>query len=212
MRTRLRLSRHITRQSVPVKLEQIEGTPTPPTPNNVIYSRVMAHCPRRMVALDIGAYHGEWTRLMAKDFRWVHAWEVRPQNRVILREKLPGNATLHHCGLSVAVGNERFILRKGYAQSEALGRSGVMEQHRVLPLDAYEFQDPVDLIKLDVDGGERNVIYGAVKTFEQHKPLLCIETKFLNDWGKSDLKKRIGYKLLERVSEIDEVWVASDKP
>lgn len=208
MKTRLLLSTSTTPRSVPVKLEQKVGNPTPPTPNHVIYGRVLAHCPRRGVALDIGAYHGEWTRLMAKDFRWVHSWEVRPANRLAMLTDFPPNATMHYCGLSAGTGIERFIIRRDYAQSEALGRDGPIEDYRVMPLDAYEFQDPIDFVKIDVDGGERNVIYGARNTFDKHRPLLCIETKFLNDWGKADLKERIGYKLLERVSEIDEVWVA----
>jgi FkbM family methyltransferase len=188
-----------------VKLEQIQGTPTV-VDNRPIYESALAYCPKRRVALDIGAYQGEWSRMLAQDFGSVYAWEIRGANRAILRRDKPDNVVVLDVGLGSGHGVDQFTLRGGYAQHVALGRSGKVLEFEVTPLDSYQLL-VADFMKIDVDGSERNVIYGAVETIKRCKPVIVIETKFLNELGKRDLLGLIGYESVAKVSPIDEVWV-----
>jgi FkbM family methyltransferase len=187
-----------------VKIEQIG--PPQVTDNRPIYEAVLPYCTRRRIALDIGAYHGEWSRLMAKDFGSVYAWEIRGANRAMLLRDKPDNVVVMDVGLGSGHGIDLFSIRNGYAQHLALGREGRTFEYEVVPLDSYQLL-VADLIKIDVDGSERNVLYGAVETIKRCKPVIVIETKFLNEWGRQDLLDLIGYESVAKVSPIDEVWV-----
>src|SRR5581483_2657298 len=66
----------------------------------------------------------------------------------------------------------------------------------------------VDLIKLDIEGGERDALFGAAKTLEAHRPvLLCeIEPARILPWGYAptdivDFVRGLGYE-----------WFALDGP
>jgi len=198
---------------VPVNLQQVENLKKiTPESNRLIYSRVPLPKKRR-TALDIGAFVGEWSNLLAEDFKVVVAFEVRENNRAMLRKNASPNVIVQSIGLGRQIEMAEFVLRGAgpgggrYAQHSSLGRSGPREVLPVMNLDAYGF-DSVDLIKIDVDGSERDVIYGGVETFWRCKPPLVIETKFLNPWGKADLLRLINYRVHSKVSPIDEVWVA----
>ena len=45
---------------------------------------------------------------------------------------------------------------------------------KVSTVDSYEFDD-VDLIKIDVEGHEKSVIEGALKTIKKTQPILLVE-------------------------------------
>eukprot|EP00929_Paragymnodinium_shiwhaense_P009987 TRINITY_DN114462_c0_g1_i1.p1 TRINITY_DN114462_c0_g1~~TRINITY_DN114462_c0_g1_i1.p1 ORF type:complete len:502 (-),score=113.98 TRINITY_DN114462_c0_g1_i1:10-1515(-) len=47
----------------------------------------------------------------------------------------------------------------------------------VRPLDSYEFQGRIRLVKIDVEFMELEVMRGAVKTFREHKPVLWVENE-----------------------------------
>ena len=200
---------------MPVKLEQVQQVKLiSPESNCLIYSRVPLP-KRRRTALDIGAFVGEWSNLLAGDFNAVVAFEVRENNRAMLRKNASPNVIVPNIGLGRQPEMAEFVLRGAgpgggrYAQHIALGRSGPREVLPVMNLDAFGF-DSVDLIKMDVDGSERDVIYGGVETFWRCKPWLVIETKLLNPWGRQDLLRLIDYEVHSKVSAIDEVWVARE--
>jgi FkbM family methyltransferase len=194
-----------------VKLEQVAGNGRLVTDNAALYAKVPLPKQRR-VALDIGAFTGEWTRLLAEDFRAVVAFEVRENSRQRLLQNKPPNAIVAEVGLGERVEMVEFVLRGvpgggRYAQSAALGRDGPREVLPVVNLDSFKLND-VDFIKLDVDGSERAVIYGGLETIWRSKPRIVVETKFMSAWGKSDLLRVIDYKSIGNISPIDEVWVA----
>lgn len=200
----------IRRVKTRVKLTEVKGYNRQVTDNGAIYAKVPLPEKRR-IALDIGAFTGEWTRLLAKDFVHVYAFEVRENSRRKFAQNKPHNATMAEVGLGVRPGMAEFVLRgvpEGgrYAQHPALGREGEREVLPVVNLDLFNL-DEVDLMKIDVDGSERDVIYGGLETIWRNKPTILIETKFLNGWGKHDLLRVIDYVSLGKISPIDEVWV-----
>jgi len=58
-----------------------------------------------------------------------------------------------------------------------------------VPLDLIEFPNKISFIKMDVEGAEYNVLLGARKTLEKHRPVILIEM-----WKKNYEKVK---KLLE---------------
>jgi FkbM family methyltransferase len=197
--------------SAPVKLEQFAGNGRMVTDNRAIYAKVPLPDKRR-VALDIGAFTGEWTRLLAEDFRNVIAFEVRENSREKFRQNKPPNATIMDVGLGDRPGMVEFVLRGvpgggRYAQHPGLGRQGEREILPVMNLDSFNL-DEVDLMKIDVDGFEKAVLYGGLETIWRNKPVIVIEIKFMSTYGKYDLLRLIDYERVCQISPIDEVWVA----
>lgn len=176
--------------------------------NAEIYERVRAYLPEnRERALDIGAYHGEWSRLMAPDFKEVVAFEVVPKNFQVLVESVPDNVVPLNLGLSIWTGSENFEMRENYAQRS--GRRDTSVIYAVMYLDhpgMAKHLGKVDFVKLDVDGSEWDVIHGSIELFRRHKPVLCIEVKLLNGEARAHLLKFLHYKVVDQVSAIDEVW------
>lgn len=63
------------------------------------------------------------------------------------------------------------------------------------PLDKFSYTD-VKIIKIDVEGYEKNVLIGAKKTIEINKPLLFIESHVDPVWIFEFIPK--GYKIIRR--------------
>ena len=58
------------------------------------------------------------------------------------------------------------------------GESGdLQEEVDVFPLDELEFEHPVGLIKIDVEGHEIQVLEGATQTIKKDKPALLVEVR-----------------------------------
>lgn len=179
--------------------------------NPEIYKRVRAYFPeKRRTAIDCGAYHGEWSRMMAADFAVVHAFDIRPESVEHMRKDLPYNVIPHVAGLGARAEVLPFRLRFGkYAQLE--GRENEepdwpLEHHWVGPLDDYNFRD-VDFIKIDVDGCEKILLDGALETIAHWQPVICIETKLMKHADHKRMLDLLQYHQIDRVSAIDEIWV-----
>ena len=57
----------------------------------------------------------------------------------------------------------------------------------------------IDLIKVDVEGHERQVLDGAAATLDRHRPVLVIETGHETDWDRTAIHDRLaglGYRML----------------
>ena len=185
-----------------VKLEQVQGTPAI-VDNAEIYEKVKPYIRNWRRAVDIGAFHGEWSRMLAVDFDEVVAFEVRPENYEVLKASVPMNVFARNLGLGMCKEEVQFTIRQGYAQRA--GRDGVIETYTVKPLDSLYF-GRADFVKLDVDGSEWEVIHGGIELFRKWRPVLCIEVKLLEPWARSHLLKFLNYRCIAQVSPIDEVW------
>lgn len=151
--------------------------------------------------IDVGANNGQFTiefACLVGNEGKVHSFE--PQR--IIYQQLCGNVFLN--GLdnvfahNAAVGKEAgevFIESPNYFESvEGVNFGNVSvatteegEKVRCVALDDMEFKD-VALLKIDVQGFEGNVLAGAVKTIEKHRPfIICeVEHPLLEKFGSSD--------------------------
>ena len=98
-----------------------------------------------------------------------------------------------------------------------LGKGG--EVIDMVNLDLFSFNN-VSLIKIDVEGAEKLVIYGARKTIQKHKPVIFYEdnwkqitpemietlklTREVIDFDISEFLKSVGYSKCEK---IDDNWL-----
>ena len=138
-----------------------------------------------MVAVDVGANIGTHTVCFAQS--------VGPSGRVlafepqgVLHQVLCGNAALNKCGNVMAehkaLGAHAGTLVVPWLDYAREGNFGALElgawtQGETVPLatlDSYAL-NACHLIKIDVEGMERDVLEGARATISRHQPLLYVE-------------------------------------
>lgn len=164
---------------------------------------------RRRVCVDVGAHIGMWARWLAKHFQIVHAFEPIPRHLACLYPNIIPDynpVEVHEVALGNHNGETIMVM-----ETEVSGRTHVLVTlDEQLPditvpierLDSYELDD-VDLIKIDVEGYESEVLFGAEKTIKHNRPVIVIEQLgheerygelrntalgILKDWGMVELR------------------------
>jgi len=130
------------------------------------------------VVLDVGAAFGSYTLTAALQGAVVHAFEPSLFCRSILEENIAVNPELHHSIQVISFGLHE---KTGWFDPDAnIFSDGQISPNclKVISLDEMEGSDineRIDMIKLDVEGGELSVLRGAEKTIRKHLPRLLIE-------------------------------------
>jgi FkbM family methyltransferase len=154
------------------------------------------------LALDVGANEGSFTALLASRFAEVHAFDPNPQITPTLRSR--ANSYDNVRLFELAVYREPAVLTLGlYPGSEHASiypeERGPADREILVPataLDLLGYPDSdrrVDFVKVDVEGGEVDVLVGAEQTVRAHRPDLLLEIHnlgnlafcqaLLADWG-----------------------------
>jgi FkbM family methyltransferase len=157
------------------------------------------HVKRRRVAVDIGAHAGTWSRILAKHFERVEAFEPKPEHcECFKRNVLDANVVLHKVALGAAAAGEvRLTTQDGHSMHTFVVPHGeTVAEMRTL--DSFELGD-VDFVKIDVEGYERQVLLGALETLKRWRPVLVVEQKVGNgriyegdDYAALKLLEKIG--------------------
>lgn len=128
-------------------------------------------------AVDVGAHCGLWSRVMARCFTMVSAFEPVLEHRICFDENLRGaaNITLHACALGEREG--LVTLHTGQASSgdtyvQKDGEHGA----NLRTLDSFDLL-PIDFLKIDCEGYEKFVLMGGEKTIRRDKPCIIVEQK-----------------------------------
>lgn len=151
-----------------------------------------ATCPDDGVFLDIGANSGQHSIFMARHAREVHAFEpydvVREQfERHVMTNHLE-NIRIYPVGMSNKNTSISFYAPTGRnygigsfdSDSAAKGNRYYRELEVVMGdeyLHAHRINH-VDLIKIDVEGFEKQVIQGLRKTMIKHQPIVLLEISY----------------------------------
>lgn len=128
--------------------------------------------------VDIGAHVGNHTVFFAKYTKatTVHAYEAIPEIFQVLKQNVDpykDRIILHNCCIGESTGYYRPLLnseRPAQSKIEARGGGNGLE---IVPL---KMNSKVGLIKIDVEGGEHDVVRGCMEVIERDKPELFIET------------------------------------
>jgi len=145
--------------------------------------------PADCLAVDVGAADGVYTWYLSRLAASCVAFEANPRSADRIRRRVP-RATIHACALSEAEGEAMLRLPivnavpyAGWATIEpentfaAVASDGV-EALKVpmLTLDSFALQN-VGFIKIDVEGHELAVLYGAAETIRRWRPTILIEVE-----------------------------------
>jgi len=150
-------------------------------------------------AVDVGAHVGLWSRVMAMDFTKVTAFEPLAEHRAcFVRNVEAANVNL----LPHAVGSQSGIINI-HMPHDNTGHAHVLDQGekcRMIAIDSITL-DPIDFLKIDVEGFEQPVVMGAEQTINRDRPVIIVEQKADNAerygrgrWDAVNLLKAWGMK------------------
>ena len=138
------------------------------------------HIDSEGTVLDIGAAVGQYSKFFALHSGHVYAYEAVPpvyeQLCKIKNDHL--NFSAYNIAMSNKVGKDKF-----YVDSHRLSNSSFQNLVDGFPIDVevstvdkqHKHADNICFIKIDTEGTELDVLNGAKKTIEKHKPHLMIE-------------------------------------
>jgi len=161
-------------------------------------------CPRRGVAIDVGANIGVYSYKMAKLFPEVYCFEINPDLTGPLAAFGSERISVIAKGLSAAAGKLTLhipvvnrIPLTGWASLEP-GNCPDTDEHieksvEVATLDSYNLSD-VSLIKIDVEGHELQVLAGAERTVKKYRPVVIAEVKEKNRPAVKQFFARFNYR------------------
>lgn len=133
---------------------------------------------RRGHAVDVGAHVGLWSRLLAREFKSLTAFEPTPEFADCFELNLAnaGNVVFHRCAIGDRSGSltlSKWAPDIASARASENGDGFVVEMRT---LDSFGLRD-VDFVKIDVDGWEVFAVKGAEQTIRRDKPVIAIEQK-----------------------------------
>jgi len=127
--------------------------------------------------LDLGASLGFYVFIEAQQGAKVHAIEANPSNVRILRRSVALNTLdieVHHFAAGNKTGEARFMQHqksnRGYMLDMTANRPGGVKEVVIKELPLDEFGIVPNLLRFDIDGYEKEMIEGAVKTIESMPP------------------------------------------
>jgi FkbM family methyltransferase len=169
-----------------------------------------------MTVLDIGANIGYFTLLIASKLGphgTVHAFEPNPAMLTRLKENIAlnpeyndGRVVFHQVALGANTGEANFFCpvlgHEGVGGLRNTGRAPLSHILRlpVQTLDLFlesEGIGKLDLIKLDVEGGELDVMRGGERTLAAFRPMILFEACELNTLA-------YGYRVFELLSYLEQ--------
>jgi FkbM family methyltransferase len=143
--------------------------------------------PEGAVTIDVGANCGLYTRKLARLSRQVYAFEPSHEMADLLRRTSASNVSVHEIALSDQTGSADLFIPQGDHElihglasleptASASNREVVSVNVPTARLDAIVHQD-VAFVKIDVEGHELNVLYGAVELLEHSQPVFLVEAE-----------------------------------
>ena len=143
--------------------------------------------------LDIGANTGIYSLIAcaANPKTHVTAFEPVPRIREQLQQSIAENQFQIRCQVRNEAISDEFGTARFHVPSSALpttaslhqdGFRGTKGEHIEVPLTTIDKllgeEDPVDLIKIDVEGFEDHALRGMEKLIQNHKPIIILECNY----------------------------------
>lgn len=155
-------------------------------------TRILKYVRKRRVCIQAGGACGVWPYRFSLEFDRVHTFEPHPENWFCLMQNIAGRANIyaHNRALGALNGRTRLI-HPAYKQPDNHGvfyisdtsKDPVVADVEVITIDSLQL-DGVDLIQLDIEGGEQNALLGAAETIRACHPVIVLENKPLRHLEK----------------------------
>jgi FkbM family methyltransferase len=165
------LTKHVARGNQPVYQEPVR-------------IRSLNLCKNRVLALDIGANVGLWSRDLCQQFEQVIAFEPVEDFRACLLKNVPfKNLEVRPVALGAKDTQINMIITKEntghtHVDTNTIGQ-GSIPMYR---LDSLALPK-IDYVKIDCEGYENHILDGAEQTFKRDRPVIVIEDKQHQDVG-----------------------------
>lgn len=174
---------------------------------DLTYFLVKVMAQKKGTFIDVGAYIGRYTVLMAKQEWNVISFEPVKINFEALQSNLKLNnceqfADLHNVGLGDSSSSLTIYYNKKELSEASLTRNKSHDGSDKIPIvkldDYMKNFTPEELcvVKIDVEGHEKKVIAGMLEFIKTHQPLLVIEVWEENCQTLVSSLKSMGYKRL----------------
>lgn len=187
-----------------------------------VYDIAVQFLRHKRMAIDGGAYKGEWTWMLAREFDRVAAFEPQPTYARSLKIKASDHngIDIFEMALMDKHGQGTLVLpERSNPNKKATDRSSTVIPDndgniKLVPLDSFHFPH-CDLIKLNVEGAEHLAISGARETIRHHKPVIVLERsnrkKLAEQYQNSprlteNILNELGYKMAGNHTN-DYCWV-----
>ena len=163
-------------------------------------------------SLDVGVYRGVYSYEMAKYSKTVHSFEPNPVIFEFINKnlkKLKKNIKLYNCALSnkneiidlkIPIRNINYD-KNNYEEYYQMGKATIhkknefstYEKFQVIAksIDEFSFKNEISFIKIDVEGHEKEVIEGGMKTIQKDKPNLLVEIE--EKYTKRKVSETVNY-------------------
>jgi FkbM family methyltransferase len=174
----------------------------------------LRHLRPGLTAYDVGANVGFYTLLFSRlvgDPGAVHAFEPLPRNVEYLERHVALNGAANVRIHPVAVGRSRGTAAFEPARHASMGRlvtspSASTRPVPVVCLDDVVYADgqpPPDLVKMDVEGGEADVLAGMRRLLAEKRPTLLVALHGTDQWTRCrGLFDEAGYGIRDLAGEV----------
>jgi len=153
------------------------------------------------VFLDIGANIGNHTIFFAKILGAKKIYAFEPQEDIfrILKKNLFLNKISDKVSLyNIALGSKKTFGRIKSIKKNNFGSFAIKEglggKIKIVPLDSFGIKEKIHLIKIDVEGFEKEVLKGARNTISKNKPFCWIEVQPENKGFVFSFFRLLNYK------------------
>lgn len=148
--------------------------------------RIRVLCKNHRTCIQAGGLFGVWPVEFARAFAWVMTFEPQRDNFKRLYEATNDIDNIY--AMYAALGREKGRVSLTRSESDNSGAWYCAPGNDVDQITIDSFCcDYVDLIYLDIEGGETDALLGAVETIKRCRPVIGLEDK------KNEFWRRYGY-------------------
>lgn len=146
----------------------------------------LLHCGENEVFVDLGAYYGETTLSFIYNYgnchKKIYCYEITPDVFAQLQKNLSAvrRADLRLKGVGASAGRMTVSRNVFSSSANTLTESGEGTYVEVVTLDE-DIQEPVTIIKADIEGSEQDALAGAVNHIVNERPRLLISVYHCNE-------------------------------
>jgi FkbM family methyltransferase len=157
---------------------------------------------------DIGANYGFYTilakRLMNKGE--IHSFDANPKIFKYLKKNVHifSNVILNNKAINNKEGIIPFYLNNKHSGASSANESVINEDFKKIDIQSITIDDYIknhkkpDIIKVDIEGGEKNFILGAQKLLTNYNPIIIMEV-----WSKKYKNNNLSVKAVEELLKLN---------